>query len=41
MNELTAVVLEAETTLPMDLVGWGTLLVSLAVTIVWMAYLYR
>lgn len=41
MNELTAIVLETETSLPMDIAGWGTLLVSLVVTIVWLAYLYR
>ncbi|MFC4437061.1 MULTISPECIES: hypothetical protein [Natrialbaceae] len=41
MNELIGVVLEAETALPMDIVGWGTLLVSLLVTVVWLAYLYR
>ncbi|WP_280842092.1 hypothetical protein [Natronococcus sp. JC468] len=41
MNELTAVVLETETALPMDVVGWGVLLVSLAVTIAWMTHLYR
>ncbi|WP_306057172.1 hypothetical protein [Natronococcus wangiae] len=41
MNGLTAVVLATETALPMDIVGWGTLLVSLLVTIAWLAYLYR
>ncbi|AGB36772.1 hypothetical protein [Natronococcus occultus] len=41
MNELLAIVLEAETTLPMGIAGWGTLLVSLAVTVAWVAYLYR
>ena len=41
MNELTTVVLETETALPMGIAGWGTLLVSLLVAIVWLAYLYR
>ncbi|MFP8954725.1 hypothetical protein ACLI4Z_17435 [Natrialbaceae archaeon A-arb3/5] len=40
MNELT-VVLDAEPTLPLDLVGWGTLALALIVTIIWLVYLYR
>lgn len=38
MNALAVVL---ETALPMDLVGWGSLVLALVVTIVWMAYLYR
>ena len=30
-----------ETALPMDVVGWGVLLVSLLVTILWLVYVYR
>jgi hypothetical protein len=41
MNELVPVVLEAEPTLPMSIAGWGTLLLSVAVAVVWLAYLYR
>ncbi|AEH37293.1 hypothetical protein [Halopiger xanaduensis] len=40
MNELTYV-LAAETELPMEIVGWGVLIASLLVTIVWLAYVYR
>ena len=40
MNELTYV-LEAETTLPMDLAGWGTLALALLVTLLWLVYVYR
>ena len=40
MNVL-AVALEAETALPMDLVGWGSLVLALVVTVAWIAYLYR
>lgn len=43
MNALTYALLEvdAETTLPMDLAGWGILIFALVVTVVWLAYLYR
>ena len=43
MNDLTTVLLEAdaEPTLPLEIVGWGILLVSIAITIVWLVYLYR
>ncbi|WP_279387175.1 hypothetical protein [Natrarchaeobius oligotrophus] len=41
MNELTDGVLAAEPALPMDVVGWGTLVLALIVTIVWLVYLYR
>ncbi|EMA39835.1 hypothetical protein [Halobiforma nitratireducens] len=41
MNTLTQVLLEAEPTLPMDIVGWGTLLLGLLVAVVWLVYLYR
>lgn len=41
MNELTVVALEAESALPMDIVGWGMLLLSLVVTGAWLAYFYR
>lgn len=40
MNELTYV-LDAEPALPMEFVGWGVLLVSLLITVGWMAYFYR
>ena len=40
MNGLTTV-LEAETTLPMDIAGWGTLALALLVTLVWLIYVYR
>ena len=38
---LAQVVLAEEPHLPMDVVGWGTLILSLLVTVVWLAYLYR
>ncbi|WIV67764.1 hypothetical protein [Natrialbaceae archaeon AArc-T1-2] len=41
MNELLYVALETETELPMELAGWGTLLLALIVTFAWLAYLYR
>ena len=40
MHELTYV-LDADPTLPMGLAGWGTLALSLLVTFLWLAYLYR
>lgn len=40
MNELTYV-LETEAALPMDIVGWSALILSLLITIAWMAYFYR
>ncbi len=40
MHELTYV-LEAETTLPMGIAGWGTLALGLLVAFLWLAYLYR
>lgn len=40
MNELTYAVL-TETELPMELIGWSVLVLSLLVTVVWLAYLYR
>ncbi len=39
MTELPHAVLE--TTLPMDIAGWGTLALSLLVAVVWLVYLYR
>ena len=41
MNEFTQIVLAEGTQLPMDVVGWGALILSLLVTVVWLAYLYR
>jgi len=42
MNTLTdAAVLATETQLPMNLVGWGTLVLGLLVVVAWMLYLYR
>ena len=41
MDALTHAVLATETHLPMDLVGWGALILSLLVAIVWTAYVYR
>lgn len=45
MNELVRVVLQneanAEPALPMDVVGWGVLIVSLLIAVAWLAYLYR
>ncbi|MFC3957164.1 hypothetical protein [Halovivax cerinus] len=36
-----APVLETGSTLPIDAVGWGVLLLSLLVTALWLAYVYR
>ncbi|SDQ52020.1 hypothetical protein [Natronobacterium texcoconense] len=41
MTELPYGILAAESPLPIELVGWGTLILGLLVTIVWLAYLYR
>lgn len=41
MNDAFAHVLEAEPALPMEIVGWGVLLVSLLIAAVWLFYLYR
>ncbi|WP_339104069.1 hypothetical protein [Haloterrigena salinisoli] len=41
MDTLTQVVLSESPELPMELVGWGALVLSLLVTVVWLAYLYR
>ncbi|WP_124177913.1 hypothetical protein [Natrarchaeobius halalkaliphilus] len=41
MNALTATLLQTEPALPMDVVGWGTLVLALVVVLVWLAYLYR
>ncbi|MCU4741857.1 hypothetical protein OB955_21090 [Halobacteria archaeon AArc-m2/3/4] len=43
MNELTYAILEtdAETALPMEIVGWAVLGVSLLITVAWLFYLYR
>ncbi len=40
MHELRYV-LEAEPALPMTVVGWGVLVLSVALAVVWLAYLYR
>ncbi|MFD1564002.1 hypothetical protein ACFR99_10620 [Haloarchaeobius amylolyticus] len=42
MNTLIdAAVLATETELPMDLVGWGALVLGLLVAVAWTLYLYR
>ncbi|MDJ1430636.1 hypothetical protein [Halostagnicola sp. A-GB9-2] len=41
MTALTHLLLEAEPALPMTIVGWGVLLVSLLIAVVWLAFLYR
>ncbi|ELZ13161.1 hypothetical protein C477_21915 [Haloterrigena salina JCM 13891] len=41
MDTVTQVVLAEGAELPMDVVGWVALVLSLLVTIVWLAYLYR
>lgn len=41
MIELTRVVLETETAFPMEIVGWGTLILSLLIVLAWLASLYR
>ncbi|WP_255170046.1 hypothetical protein [Natrononativus amylolyticus] len=41
MNELSSVLLETEPALPMEIAGWGVLLVGLVITVVWLLYLYR
>lgn len=41
MYELPHVLLEAETTLPLEIVGPGVLLLSLLVTLAWLVYVYR
>ena len=38
---VSAVVLETEPALPMELAGWGVLGVSILITVVWLVYLYR
>ena len=30
-----------DTAIPMEVAGWGVLLVSLAVTVLWLAYVFR
>ena len=42
MNTLIdAAVLSTETPLPMNIVGWGALVLGLLVVVAWMLYLYR
>ncbi|WP_268258138.1 hypothetical protein [Halopiger djelfimassiliensis] len=41
MNAVTHGILETGSELPMDVVGWGVLGLSLLVTVAWLAYLYR
>ena len=41
MTSLATVLLETETALPMDVVGWTVLIVSLLIAAVWFVYLYR
>ncbi|MFA9415249.1 hypothetical protein [Natrinema sp. HArc-T2] len=42
MTTLTdAAVLATETELPMNIVGWGALVLGLLVVVAWMLYLYR
>ena len=38
---VSAVVLEMEPALPMELTGWGVLGVSILITVIWLVYLYR
>lgn len=41
MTTVPHIVLEAEPALPMEIAGWGVLLVSLLVTALWLVYVYR
>lgn len=41
MNELSHAVLASEPALPMGVTGWVVLIVSLSITVAWLAYLYR
>lgn len=41
LPQVTRIVLEEEPALPMELTGWGVLVLSLIVTVVWLAYVYR
>ncbi|WP_282102547.1 hypothetical protein [Halovivax limisalsi] len=41
MLEHAPVVLETEPALPMTLTGWGVLALSVLVTVLWLAYVYR
>lgn len=41
MSELTHMLLEAEPALPISAVGWGVLIVSLLITVAWLAKLYQ
>lgn len=43
MNTLTYALLEtdAEPAMPIDIVGWGLIVLALVLTVVWLAYLYR
>ncbi|WP_284145016.1 hypothetical protein [Natrinema halophilum] len=41
MYALNDAVLATETQLPMNVVGWGALALSLLVTIAWLLYFYR
>ncbi|ELZ13845.1 hypothetical protein C479_03331 [Halovivax asiaticus JCM 14624] len=41
MFEHSQIVLETGSDLPIDAVGWGVLALSLVVTGVWLAYVYR
>lgn len=41
MPDYAPVVLETEPALPMTLTGWGVLALSLVITALWLAYVYR
>ena len=41
MNDAFAHVLETEPALPIEIVGWTVLIVSLLITAAWLFYLYR
>lgn len=41
MYQLTHLVLEAETELPMEIAGWGMLVLGVLITVGWLVYLYR
>lgn len=41
MYQLAYLVLEAETELPMEITGWGMLVLGLLITVAWLVYLYR
>ena len=41
MTNLSTVVLDTGTELPMEIAGWGVLLLSLLIAVLWLVYVYR